>query len=176
MISTHVRRSTDEGGSGDIRIVWTALASRCRWVTGVAGNHDIFGEAPSVPDFEAFRKAPGVHFLDGQAVVLDGLKIAGLSGVIGNPRRPFRRTEATYQEALGVLLNSRPDILVLHEGPDVPDSDLKGNTVIRQAIAARATTLVVCGHAHWDPFTVDLTNGSQVLNADARVFLLTQHS
>lgn len=51
------------GGSGDAREVWRGFAERCRWVSGVAGNHDLFGNTPSVPDFKAFLKSDGnVHF------------------------------------------------------------------------------------------------------------------
>lgn len=68
------------GGSGDVRAVWLALARRCRWVAGVAGNHDLFGPKPSVPDFQVFCQSPGVHFLDGDVAELEGLRIGGLSG------------------------------------------------------------------------------------------------
>ena len=89
------------GGSGDVRGVWLALACRCRWVAGVAGNHDLFGPKPSVPDFQEFCGSPGVYFLDGEVVELDGLRIGGLSGVVGRPTRPWRR-------GAGDRISSRP--------------------------------------------------------------------
>ncbi|MEZ6040302.1 MAG: hypothetical protein R3C20_07335 [Planctomycetaceae bacterium] len=57
------------GGSGDVTSVWQAFARQFKWVVGVAGNHDIFGnsEAP------AQRISANSHYLDGQRVMLSGL-------------------------------------------------------------------------------------------------------
>jgi 3',5'-cyclic-AMP phosphodiesterase len=78
------------GGLGDVRAVWRAFAERFRWVVGVAGNHDHFG-SPS--DQAQFAGEPRVGLLDASVVTLDGLHIGGVSGIVGDPRRPFRRSE-----------------------------------------------------------------------------------
>jgi len=160
------------GGSGDVRQVWNAFACRFRWVVGVAGNHDVFGPGWSIPHFEAFMKTPGVYFLDGDVVFVDGLTIAGVSGVVGNPRRPFRRSEEDLLAAVAGYLEHRPDVMVMHEGPDGASQDLPGVAAIREAIESRPRTLVVRGHAHWPQPLVILESDTQILNVDARVVIL----
>ena len=163
------------GGSGDVRQVWNAFAEvGFRWITGVAGNHDVFGEKPSVPDFHAFLREPGIHFLDGSSVELDGLRIAGVSGVVGNPRRNFRRAENDYVETVYSLAEHAPDILVLHDGPAIPDRGLLGCQLLTEMLELLRPTLIVRGHAAWDPWFVELKNGTQVVNVDAKVLLLTR--
>jgi hypothetical protein len=38
------------------------------------------------------QSEPGIRLLDGDMAELDGLRVAGLGGVVGNPNRPHRRT------------------------------------------------------------------------------------
>jgi hypothetical protein len=162
------------GGSGDVRAVWRTFAERCRWVTGVAGNHDLFGDSPSVPDHDEFWRQTNTHFLDFHAIKLDGLKVAGLSGVIGNPQRPFRRSEPDFLAAASLLCEDGPDILILHEGPDFPAHGLEGSPVLREVLEKARPMLVVRGHSYWELPLVALANGTQVLNVDARVVLLVR--
>jgi hypothetical protein len=82
---------------------------------------DAFGPKPLDVDSGEFGRQPNMHFLDGSIVELDGLKIAGLSGIVGNPGRPFRRHEFDYVDAVGKLCQARLDILILHDGPDFPE-------------------------------------------------------
>ncbi|MDP6943898.1 MAG: metallophosphoesterase, partial [Myxococcota bacterium] len=79
------------GGRGDSRPVWRAFAERFRWVAGVPGNHDGYGA--TVEEVRAFQSEPGIHLLDGDTVHLDGLDIAGVGGIVGNPRRDHRRDQ-----------------------------------------------------------------------------------
>lgn len=160
------------GGSGDVRPVWLTLAGVCRWIAGVAGNHDVFGPGPSVPDFQAFVRTPGVHFLDDAIVEIDDLKIAGLSGIVGNPRKPFRREEQAFADALGYLALAGPDLLVAHDGPDVEDTDLTGWASARHALETSEPILMIRGHAYWPTPLAHLANGTQVLNVDSRVVVL----
>jgi hypothetical protein len=158
------------GATGDVRRVWQAFSERFRWVAGVGGNHDLFG---TPRERESFTSLPGVHFLDGTATELDGLRIGGVSGIIGNPRKPGRRDDATFFELLDRALFSRPELLILHEGPDVPRIRRPGTASIRELIeVARRDLLVICGHAHWHEPLAQLDSGSQVLNVDARAVLL----
>jgi len=149
------------------------LADCCRWVVGVAGNHDVFGPGWSIPHLEAFKKLDRLTFLNDGKVVIDGLIIAGLSGTIGNPRRPFRRFEADFCESVKRLAASGPDVLLMHDGPDVSETDLRGWPSVRDALECSRPTLVVRGHAHWPIPMAVLANGSQVLNVDSRVVVLT---
>jgi len=160
------------GTSGDVRSVWRGFADRCRWVTGVAGNHDMFGSDWSDQHVRAFADQPGIHLLDGDCVELDGLRIAGISGIVGNPRRPLRRSEDQFVAEIDRLAALAPDILVMHDGPDIPGMAAKGWPSIRQALERCAPMLVIRGHAYWKEPLATLSNGAQVLNADGRALLL----
>lgn len=160
------------GGSGDVRQVWAAFVQRFRWVAGVAGNHDFFGKTPSVPDFKAFLRQPKTHFLDGHVVELDGLKIGGLSGVVGDStRKLFRREEKVFASEIKRLVTAPLDLLVMHDGPDGGDTK-RGWPSMREALEQSRPTLVIRGHAHWESPLATLQNGTQVLNVDSRVVLL----
>ena len=157
------------GGTGDVRAVWDAFAKEFDWVVGVAGNHDTFGESMKRPNF-----SPPVHFLDKDIVSIGGVSIGGVSGIIGNPRRPWRRTEEEYLESLAEVLCERPAITILHDGPDAPCRGCDGSQCIREIIEQFEDTLVVRGHSHWPKPLAVLTCGIQVLNVDARVVILVR--
>ena len=158
------------GGRGDARPVWRAFAERFRWVVGVPGNHDGYGA--TVEEARAFQSEPGIHLLDGATVHLDGLDIAGLGGIVGNPRRDHRRALETFVAEADRLIATQPDLLLFHEGPQGPGPDQPGHPVLTQHLAHRADPLIVCGHNHWDAPLAELESGLQVLNVDARVVVL----
>lgn len=179
------------GATGDVRAVWEAFAAGCRWVSGVAGNHDLFdGEkvaarALSRPGAERwdrgavrhgarrFAARPGMHLLDGQVVELDRLRIGGVSGIIGNTRKPNRREGSEFLALLAQVLEAAPQVLMLHQGPDGPGPGQRGEPEVRELIeAAGCAPLVLCGHCHWNEPLALLDGGVQVLNADARVVVL----
>lgn len=160
------------GASGDVREVWRAFADEVAWVAGVAGNHDKFGQGWPPTAFGAFGEEPGINVLDGDVVEWSGVRVAGLSGVVGNPRRPFRRTRQAFEAEAARLAGMTPDVLVLHEGPDVAGSGLRGNAGVREVLERARATLVVCGHAFWDRPGAALANGVQVLNVDGRAVWL----
>jgi len=157
------------GGSGDVTSVWHAFFRTFDWVVGVAGNHDLFGDAANRPRFPK-----PMHFLDDDTVVMEGLSIAGLSGITGNPRRPWRRTEDDFVDTLELLLSDPPAIVIMHDGPDVPDSGHRGSPRVRQVVEQAEPALIVRGHSHWKEPLATLSNGTQVLNVDARVVILTR--
>jgi hypothetical protein len=68
------------GSSGEVGEVWQAFSSDYRWTAGVLGNHDRL-------------KSPvaGTTLLDGQVVEMDGLRIGGISGIVGKAGRLLRR-------------------------------------------------------------------------------------
>ncbi|NTX37757.1 metallophosphoesterase [Myxococcus sp. CA051A] len=157
------------GASGDVRAVWQAFAEHFRWVVGVAGNHDTFGGAR---EQVRFQQRPGIHLLDGEVVDLEGLRVGGVGGIIGNPDKAGRRGETDFLRQLDATLRETPDVLVLHQGPDVEGTRLRGSPVIRESVQRRANLLVVCGHAHWETPLATLPGGTQVLNVDSRAVLL----
>ena len=159
------------GGNGDVRPVWKAFARAFHWVAGVAGNHDHFGASPR--DLERFSREPGIHFLDGQCVEIDTLRIGGVSGIVGNARRPFRRDAQNHACLVKELLEKRPDMLVLHEGPpEQNDATGKGNLTVREALESGPPTFCCFGHKHWNPPFENLPNRTTLLNVDARVVVL----
>ncbi|MCY1058697.1 metallophosphoesterase [Nannocystis sp. SCPEA4] len=155
------------GATGDVRDVWRAFAARFRWVSGVAGNHDLFGK----PIEQArFVREPGIHLLDGRQVELDDLRVAGVGGICGRSGKPNRRPPDEFVAAIRRLLPARPHLLVLHEGPEGGPRQ-RGNPDVRDAVDGRGA-LVVCGHCHWHDPLAELPGGAQVLNVDARAVLL----
>jgi 3',5'-cyclic-AMP phosphodiesterase len=158
------------GGSGDVRAIWRMFGKQCCWVTGVAGNHDRFGDSPN--DYEAFRQESGIHLLDGDVRNFDGLRIGGIGGVTGNPRRLFRRSPQEFIETLDKILRTRPDIIALHEGPNLPGTNLKGNPEVASLLSQHENLLVCFGHAFWPQPLHGFARSVQLLNVDSRVVLL----
>jgi Icc protein len=158
------------GGTGDVSGVWNEFRQWFAWVAGVAGNHDLFGHPKKVqPD--RFERT---HFLEGDIAEVDGLRIAGLGGIIGNPSRPQRRTEEDYSHTLRSLLLGKPDILLMHDGPDGSENAQPGNSMMRNLLQEEPPGLVVRGHSHWENPFAEFPCGLQVLNVDARVVILTE--
>jgi Icc-related predicted phosphoesterase len=157
-----VPAANKRGGYGDVADVWVAFVERFAWVAGVAGNHD---DVTAVA-----RLGARVHLLDGELAEIDGLRIGGVGGIIGNPRKPGRRSEADQLRVIDRVLGRAPDILVLHEGPRGGNHQL-GNDAIRQAIEAAGIGLTICGHDHWRVPLAEHARG-QILNVDARVVVL----
>lgn len=163
------------GGRGDVREVWQAFSRRFRWVAGVGGNHDSFGDIPQ--EIKAFQNGQGLHYLDGDITCVDGLRIAGISGIIGKKTKPLRRPEKDFTQLIQELLKESPNILILHEGPNNAEAKLIGNEAIRAELANASDLLVICGHSHWKVPMTALPNEVQVLNVDTRVVVLkSQHN
>ncbi|HEY6729157.1 MAG TPA: metallophosphoesterase [Polyangiaceae bacterium] len=158
----------ERGATGDVRSVWAAFASCFSWVAGVAGNHDLFG---SERDRRRFTAQPNVHLLDGTAVLLGQTRVGGVGYIIGDPAKPGRRHREDYLAALELVLEHRPELLVLHSGPS-GDRTQRGAAEIRQVLVEAPPLLVICGHTAWDDPLHELANGSQILNVHARAVLL----
>lgn len=160
----------ERGATGDVRSVWQAFASCFSWVVGVAGNHDLFG---SGREQRRFAAEPNVHLLDGAAVLMGQTRIGGVGYIIGDPAKPGRRHHEDYMAAVELVLEQRPELLVLHSGPP-GDRTQRGVSEIRDALLEAAPLLVVCGHTDWENPLHELANGSQILNVHARAVLLSQ--
>ncbi len=157
-----VPAANQRGGYGDVSSVWEAFAERCPWVCGVAGNHDDMQYVVGL--------GKHVHVLDGQSVVVDGLRIGGVGGIIGNKKNPGRRDEDEQLERIANVVAHRCDMLVLHEGPH-GDGKQHGNEAIRALIDRGEVPLTVCGHCHWKMPLAEHARG-QILSVDARVVVL----
>jgi Icc protein len=160
------------GGLGDVRPVWKAFREHFKWVAGVAGNHDDFGSFHEKLMFKL--KEPKIHFLEKEEVQLDDLKIAGVSGIVGSSNKAFRVEEGDFLDYIEARLQKKPDVLLLHEGPSYKEKDLMGNPEVRTLLESKKPTLVCCGHSHWRKHLVELDNGTQVLNSDAKAFVLVE--
>ena len=155
---------TRRGQSGNPLPAWQSFAAVCGQVVGIAGNHDDFGGVP--PELPA-----NAQFLDNGHVSVHGLLIAGLSGIIGRSDKPFRRSEADYLKALANLLRPQPALLLTHPSPAW--AGYQGEAQLTALLAKTPAPLLCCGHSHWptqEPLT--LPGGTQVLNADTKVYIL----
>lgn len=156
------------GGTGDVTSVWQAFADNYKWVVGVAGNHDSFGESG-----KPFSRT-NAFFLDGDRKTLEGWEFAGLSGVIGNPKKNFRRTHDDFLVSLDDLIMPKTDVLIMHDGPSGRQSGYRGIEEALEIVETRLPQLVVRGHCHWQTPLVEVANGVQILNVDQTVAILTR--
>lgn len=152
------------GASGNVTPVWAAFAEAFAWVVGVQGNHDTFDPHP-----DTLERA---HLLDVDGVTLSGLHVAEVGGVIGDPARPARRTEADYLAGVALTLDHRPDVLLLHQAPALGTAQ-RGDEALSLLLRASPPLMTVCGHVHWDQPLGHLPGGASVLNVDKRVIVLT---
>jgi hypothetical protein len=163
----HARADED-----DVFPVWRAMEEDCRWVAGVAGNHDRLGPIASTATAREALTGMRAHFLDGSPVVVDGIRVGGLSGIVSVTDGPWLRTEADYNAALASLLDHKCDLLVLHDGPSVAGTDLPGWPSVRRTLEGAPPLLLIRGHDHWPCPLAELENGTQVLNVEGRVVVL----
>lgn len=161
-------RADERGSTGDVRTVWRAFANTFAAAAGVAGNHDLFGDQTMV----AFAKSEAVHLLDGACATVRGLRVGGVSGIVGKITKPNRKDDEAFIRMLEDVLLHTPDVVVLHQGPDGPSPRDKGSASVRATLTAAETPpLVVFGHCHWDaPFHEE--GRSQLVNVDGRVVVL----
>ncbi|NLL05379.1 MAG: hypothetical protein GX270_06230 [Clostridiaceae bacterium] len=157
------------GGLGDVRSVWNQFNKYFKWVIGISGNHDAFGDEKC---FQEFKNTEGIYYFDKKVARIDGLKIAGISGIIGKPDRTNRISKEDYLLCLKNLLLKKPDTLMIHQPPQNLMESCNDDEGISEIIEASNPTLVFCGHFHWKNPLIELSNRSQVLNVDSRVVIL----
>lgn len=162
------------GGTGDVRPVWRAFAAQSAFTAGVAGNHDAFGGGAA--DVAAFALEPGIALLDTApplrpACEFAGLRVAGVSGVVGNPARPWRKHPDAYVDAVAAALATQPDVLLLHQNPALPGVRRDELTRLTQLLAVAGQGLVVFGHAHC-PEPIVTLGRCQLLATEGRAFWL----
>lgn len=166
-------RLDKRGGLGDVKNVWRAFNDKFGFVVGVAGNHDDFGRPE---EFKSFLQEGGIHYLHNQIRKIRKLKIGGIGGIIGRPDKPFRNDESEYLKELKKLLLAQPDFILLHEGPNNVNPELRGNDKIREVIERSKKNIIFCGHNHWDCSLIEKENGTQILNVDSKCIILKVES
>lgn len=157
------------GSSGDVRTVWHKFNEYFDWVTGVAGNHDKFGNQLEMKEF---KSTENIHLLHKEIINLDKLKIGGISGIIGREGKLNRIDEKDYLDSLKKLLKKNLDFIVLHETPDFPNLNFIGNEKIREVIEKGNESIICCGHCFWEKTLIELKNKSKILNVDSKVVIL----
>jgi Icc protein len=153
------------GASGGVLDVWLAFAAAgCPIVFGVAGNHD------EVTALQVEELGPEVALLDGDRRTYGGITVAGVSGIVGDPKRVWRRTERDFLSLIEKATTPMPDVLLLHEGPVGNHAGQLGNGSVRSLLERRPPALTLCGHVHWDDPVASLGEG-HVVNVDGRVVI-----
>lgn len=156
------------GASGNPILVWQAFAEQFQQVIGIAGNHDVFGQ-----DLEKINQIERVTFIENGIVNIYGIKIAGLSGIIGRADKNFRMSEIEYSQALKKLLKQVPDLLLTHISPQIVKKQFQGEIILTDHLLKASPITSFCGHSHWDTHDIyQMENGTQILNADSKVFIL----
>lgn len=162
--------SSERGGIGDVRQVWKDFRSEFKWVVGVAGNHDSFGNCT---EGRNFGKGKGSQLLDGQLVEVGGLRVGGIGGIIGKTSKHLRKSDVDFCRMLRSVLEKDPNVLILHQPPSLPKQGLHGDVSIRkELLRSEHPVLIVCGHNEWKLPLVGLSNSVQVLNVNMRIVLL----
>lgn len=154
------------GGTGPVDEVFIALGSIFDQVVGVLGNHDQLVRPET-------SLQPNIAVLDGTHYVSLGLRIGGLSGIIGDPKRNLRRTEDDFLKKLESLTANPPDLLLLHQGPDDPETSRKGDPFVRLSLETGYAGLTVFGHTKWSGLPLIHLGNGQALNVDTRVIVVT---
>lgn len=157
------------GQSGNPTKVWEKFASVFGQTIGIGGNHDKFDNV------EDINKIQNAKLLINEIFEIEGLRIGGLSGIIGRADKNFRLQETDYLKALSNLLSKKPNILLTHLSPQISDEDLQGDENITKILEKGNKTTLFCGHSHWEyNKAFDMKNETQILNADTKVFILTK--
>ena len=54
-----------------------------------------------------------------------------------SPRKPWRKTDEDFENYIHSLEETQPDLVLMHDGPDVPENGNRGSPRIREAINDR---------------------------------------
>ena len=113
--------------------------------------------------------------LDGTTTNLNEVNISGICGIVGQVERNQRKTEDQFKKSLKNITSDKTDLVVLHQGPDDPINNQKGEPFIREHLENNGSSIVIFGHCHWSTPFVEIGN-NQVLNVDNRLYLFSKVS
>jgi len=92
---------------------------------------------------------------------------------MGDPEKRGRVLEEDFLAALDVVREGKPDVLLLHQGPDA-SKGRRGSPDVAARILASKVPLTVCGHVFWKDCLAELSPEVQTINVDSRAVLLTR--
>jgi len=126
-------------GEADVTDVWRAFADVCRWVVGVAGNHDVFGGELTPGGVWRLPALPPMHLLDETIVQVDDLRIGGVSGIVGSSTGPWTRSESDYSRQCTLLRRRSPTSSCCMTGRMWRGPNLAGWPSVRRVLEAGST-------------------------------------
>lgn len=130
------------GGTGPVDEVFHGFSMIVPQVVGVLGNHDELSDPRQLPR--------NVQVLDGQVKMAGGLRVGGVSGIVGNPRRHQRRDDEGFLAVMERVTAKKPHLLLLHQGPEDTQRHRRGDPGVALSLATGFAGLTVFGHTHWD--------------------------
>ena len=130
-------------------------------VLSIYGNHENMGVLQAVRN----RDETPILLEDAQPVRVGGLTIAGLHGILsvsGRPKRGVpRRTPQELVYAAAGLAGKSVDVLLMHEGPYLPEYGEWGivrvplfHDAIDEALRLVRPRILFCGHLHATPYSM----------------------
>lgn len=152
------------GASGNVTNVLNAFSDITEKVIAVHGNHDVV-------DNNLLNK--NITILDSTYINISNIKISGVSGIIGNEKRPQRKSEENYLKCLNNPKLKNSDIFLLHQTPKGNKPKQIGDNNIANFFIKNGNSLVIAGHCHWNEHLAELGN-NQILNTDSKVFVIKQ--
>jgi Icc-related predicted phosphoesterase len=176
---------TDYGTAAEAKVLADELSTVRIPVVAVLGNHDF--ESGDSADVRGILQTAGVHVLDGEAIELLGVGIAGAKGFAGGFGRASLgawgepATKAFVDEALReamklesalAKLRTRHRIAMLHYAPiagtvqgEPPEIfAFLGSSRLEDPLLRYPVDFVVHGHAHRGSLQGQTVNGSAVYN------------
>ena len=94
-----------------------------------------------------------------------------MSGIIGNKKRPQRKSEENYLKYLNNSKLKNSDIFLLHQTPKGNKPKQIGDNNIADFFIKNGNSLVIAGHCRWNEHLAELGQ-NQILNTDSKVFII----
>jgi len=151
------------GGTGDVTSVWNAFAKEFEFVIGVHGNHDKVIES---------KLASNSLVLNGSSSNISGVRIGGVSGIVGQSNRNQRKSKNQFLKELSKVTNGKNDIVLLHQGPEDLVNNQTGEPLITHHLESKGNGIVAFGHCHWEEPLISIGE-NQVLNVDNRLYIVS---
>jgi len=110
--------------------------------------------------------------LDGTSSNVNGVRIGGVSGIIGRSDRNQRKSDDEFIKKLGKVTNGKNSLILLHQGPEGTVNNQIGEALITQHLETRGNCIVVFGHCYWSNALVAIGK-NQVLNVNNKLYVVS---